>query len=216
MRIIGASIGSAPSACRRLTNSAACSRGRVTRMRFPNSGRESNQRRCSRSAATRPITRMAGRRSVRSLHRVRHLRERTHDGVLGRQRAVVDQRGGVVLGTSGDEQRFEHVRQLVGSGVADDGAVERREAGPVHFRARLAVVLVSANEGQRVAAARIGQRHARVARCADGGGDAGTTSNRIRRSCRKSASEPPESKMNGSPHFRRATVLPSTALSASR
>ena len=36
------------------TSSAACSRGRVTRMRLPNSGRASNHRRCSRSAATRP------------------------------------------------------------------------------------------------------------------------------------------------------------------
>ena len=33
-------------------------------MRFPNSGRESNHCKCSRSAATRPTTRTPGRRSV--------------------------------------------------------------------------------------------------------------------------------------------------------
>ena len=44
----------------------------------------------------------------------------------------------------------------------------------------------------------------------------GTTSNATPCSCRKSASAPPLSKRNGSPRFRRATVLPSRAFSAKR
>ena len=61
IRIIGAMIGSAPSAARRSDKSGASSRGRVTAIRLPNSGRSSNQRRCCRSAATLPTTRIAGR-----------------------------------------------------------------------------------------------------------------------------------------------------------
>ena len=37
IRIMGASMDSAPRAVRRSTSSGACSRGRVTRTRFPNS-----------------------------------------------------------------------------------------------------------------------------------------------------------------------------------
>ena len=90
MRIIGASIASAPIASSRSTSSPACSRGRVTRTRLPNSGRASNQRRCSRSAATRPTTRIAGRRSADSLTAATSSSMRADDGFLRRQRAVVD------------------------------------------------------------------------------------------------------------------------------
>ena len=51
----------APRACS--TSSPACSRDRVTTMRRPKSGRSSNQRRCSRSPTTAPMTSSAGARS---------------------------------------------------------------------------------------------------------------------------------------------------------
>ncbi len=85
-----------PSASSSSTISAACSRGRVTRIRLPNSGRASNQRRCSRSAATRPTTRMAGRRSLGLLRALRDLAERAERRLLRRQRAVVDERRRIV------------------------------------------------------------------------------------------------------------------------
>ena len=218
MRIIGASIASAPSASSRSTSSAACSRGRVTRMRLPKSGRASNQRRCSRSAATRPTTRIAGRRSSAARTRLGQLAERAGDRLLRRQRAVVDERrrrrrpaGRATSSAS------SMLRQLLRARVADDRAVEPRQARPVDRRARLALVLVAADERERVAAARIGDRNARVARHARCRPECpGTTSNRTPCSCRNSASAPPRSNTNGSPHFSRATVLPSRAFSASR
>ena len=54
------SIACAPSSSSRSTSSPACSRARVTTIRRPNNGRASNQRRCSRKAATRPTTNTAG------------------------------------------------------------------------------------------------------------------------------------------------------------
>ena len=93
----------APRAAR--TSSAACSRGRVTRIRLPNSGRASNQRRCSRSAATRPTTRIAGAAIARLLDRLRDLVERPERRLLRRQRAVVDERRGVFRGPAVRHER---------------------------------------------------------------------------------------------------------------
>ena len=70
------------------------------------------------------------------------------------------------------EERAQHLRQLRGTRVADQRAVEAREARPVDRRARLAFVLVAADEGHRVAAARIRNRDAGIARYRDAGGDA--------------------------------------------
>src|SRR4029453_11948693 len=47
--------------------------------------------------------------------------------------------------------------------VADDGAVQLGEAGPVDCRRGLALVLVAAHQRDRVAAARVGEGNARVA-----------------------------------------------------
>ena len=60
IRIVGAWMASAPRSSSMSTSSAACSRERVTTIRLPKSGRASNQRRCSRNPATRPMTSMAG------------------------------------------------------------------------------------------------------------------------------------------------------------
>ena len=57
---VPAAIASAPRSSSMSMSSPACSRERVTTIRRPKSGRSSNQRRCSRSAATRPITNNAG------------------------------------------------------------------------------------------------------------------------------------------------------------
>ena len=64
---------------------------------------------------------------------------------------------------------MQHVRQLIGPGVADDRAVQPREARPIHRRAGFAFVLVAANEREGVAAAGVGERDAGVARRADAG-----------------------------------------------
>ena len=173
MRIIGASMASAPIASIRSISSAACSRGRVTTMRLPNSGRVSNHCRCSRSATTRPTIRTAGRRSVRFLRDAGDLLERADHGFLRRHRAVVDERAGSSRIPAVGQERAGDVRQLLRAGVADDRAVQACEAGPVHGRPRLAVVLVAADERQRVSAAGIGDRNPGVARDRDAGGNAG-------------------------------------------
>ena len=59
IRIIGASIGSAPNSASRSTSAAACARGLVTSTRLPESGRASNQRSGARRRELRPTTRTA-------------------------------------------------------------------------------------------------------------------------------------------------------------
>ena len=54
--IVGAGIASAPRSSSISMSSPACSIERVTTIRFPKSGRSSNQRRCCRSPATAPTT----------------------------------------------------------------------------------------------------------------------------------------------------------------
>ena len=116
--------------------------------------------------------RAAGRSTAST--RSRDLLERAGDRLLRRQRAVVDERrrnrpaAGRARGA-----RCSMCGSCCGPGVADDRAVEPREARPVDRRARLAFVLVAADERQRVAAAGIGERDARVARHADAGRNAG-------------------------------------------
>ena len=58
-------------------------------------------------------------------------------------------------------------------GVADDRAAQSRQARPVDVRLARVLVLVPAHERDRVAAARVGDRDARVGRHADRGRDAG-------------------------------------------
>ena len=92
--------------------------------------------------------------------------------------------------------------------VADDGAVEPRQAGPVDARQLFCLVLVPAHERQRVAAARIRQRNACVA-----GRHRGRPECRARLRSAPHARggtalpAPPRSKTKGSPHFRRATTF---------
>jgi hypothetical protein len=101
------------------------------------------------------------------LDQLRDLAERAGDGLLRRERAVVDHRCGVFRRPSVREQRPQHPRQLLRPGVADQRAVEMRQAGPVDRGRRLALVFVAANERHRVAAARVGDRDARIARHRD-------------------------------------------------
>ena len=107
----------------------------------------------------------------RLLHRACDLLERTEHRLLRRQRAVVDQRRGIPGRPSARQQRAQDVRQLLRPRVADNRAVETREARPVHRNVRLAIVLVAADERQGVAAAGIRDRDTGVARHADAGGD---------------------------------------------
>ena len=66
MRSTGASTASAPFSSSSSTRSGAWFRERVTSTRRPNSGRLSNQRRCSRNPTTGPITRTPGAVTSRS------------------------------------------------------------------------------------------------------------------------------------------------------
>ncbi len=72
---------------------------------------------------------------ARLLHHPLDLLERTDRRLLGRQGAVVDERGRIVLRPAVREKCAQHVGQLIGTGVAHDRAVEPRQAGPVHCRA---------------------------------------------------------------------------------
>ena len=106
---------------------------------------------------------------------------------------------------------------LPGACIADERAAGTGDVRPVHPRRFVGLGLVPAQQDDHVARFGIGQRHTRVS----GPGDRqralpSTTSKGIRCSCRKTASLPPLSKTNGSPHFSRTTTLPSRALSASR
>ena len=185
MRIIGASIASAPSDSSRSTSSPACSRDRVTTIRLPNSGRSSNHRRCWRSAATRPTTRMAGlcRRLFSAM-----LLQRALDCLLGRQRAVIDDRRRCRPCEAVGEERLENFRELLRSRIAHHRAAQPRERAPVDRRRGGALVFVPAHECHRVSAAGVRDGHAGIARRADRRRNAGTTSNITPCSCRNSAS----------------------------
>ena len=60
IRIVGASTHCAPAASSSSVSRLACSRARVTRIRWPNNGRSSNQRRPCRKFTTSPTTKIAG------------------------------------------------------------------------------------------------------------------------------------------------------------
>ena len=62
------------------------------------------------------------------------------------------------------QQRRNRVFELFGTGIADDRAVEMRQAAPVDRAARLAVHVVAVHERERIAAARIGDGDAGVDR----------------------------------------------------
>src|SRR4051812_12729120 len=68
---------------------------------------------------------------------------------------------------------MKDVGQLLGTRVAHDRAVELREARPVDRGSRLALVLVAADERQRVTAARVRDGHAGITRYGDAGRDSG-------------------------------------------
>ena len=109
----------------------------------------------------------------RLARQAKELVNRSEMRLLRRQRAVVDDRGGIFGRPAVRKERVENRRQLIRPRVADDGAVELRQAGPVDGGARLALVLVPAHERQRVAAAWIGDGDAGIARHADAGRHAG-------------------------------------------
>ena len=173
MRTAAPSIACAPSSSSRSTSSIACSRARVTTMRLPNSGRASNQRRCSRSPATLPMmtiddprrgspaTRRASSPSVPVMVRC--------DGSVPSWTIAA----GSVLGASAVEHRLQDRRHLPRAGVADDRAAEVRQRHPVDLGRRLAAVLEALHEGHRLAGAGIGHRHAGVGRHRDAGRQAG-------------------------------------------
>ena len=146
MRIIGASIGFGAERLEQSTSSAACSRGRVTSMRLPKSGRASNQRRCSRSADDAADDEDGRTRGADASRALDQLCERAGDRLLGRQRAVVDDHRRSVGWPAVGDERVEDARQLLRPGVADDRAVEPRQAGPVDVGRRAALVLVPAHE----------------------------------------------------------------------
>ena len=74
---------------------------------------------------------------ARLLHLVRQFSQRPDRRLLCRQGAVVDQRGRVVRRPAVRDERVQHLRQLIRARIADDGAVEAREARPVDRRLRL-------------------------------------------------------------------------------
>ena len=205
MRIAGAGIASAPRSSSISTSSPACSSERVTTMRRPKSGRSSNQRRCSRSPATAPTT-SKRRRSCRAPAR-RSSPSVPSIGLLRRQRAVVDQRRRFLRRAAVRQQRVGDGADLPRAGIAHQRAAEPGEPRPVHVRRLVDFAFVPAHERQHVARAGIGDRHAGVGGAADRGRDPGHDLERNPCSCRNSASLPPLSKTNGSPHFRRTTVL---------
>ena len=110
---------------------------------------------------------MPGAPVVRRFHGRDDRVERADDRLLLGEGAAEDEGRGLVSRPAVAEERVHHLRQLGRPGIADDGAIEPRQAGPVHRGASFAVVLVPADEGQRVARSRIGERDARVRREAD-------------------------------------------------
>ena len=157
------------------------------------------QRRFSRSAATRPTTGMAGRRSVLFFTlRAISARDPTCVCCVGRG-AVVDERRGVFLWTSSLQQCVQASRATARD-LRSRQSCRRASPGlPSPRRQRVRRTFIATHEGQRVAATRIGEGHTSEAGRANRRRNPGTTSKRIRRSCRNNASEPPESKMNGRP-----------------
>ena len=103
----------------------------------------------------------------------RELVERSDERFLRRQRAVVHECRRLVRRAAVRDERAQDARELLRADVADDGAVQFREVRPVDRRARLPFVFVPAHERERVAAAGVRDRDARVARHADPGRDAG-------------------------------------------
>ena len=99
--------------------------------------------------------------------------DRSDMGLLRRQRPVVDDCGGVLGRAAVRQERTEDRRHLFRAGIADDRAVKSRKARPVNRSPRLALILVAADEGQRVPATGIGHRNACVARHRDARGNAG-------------------------------------------
>ena len=206
----------APSADRRAPRPARAAAsparaGRTAAGRRTSAGARGSRRRGRRRGSP-------ARAAVRSRTALEQLRRACRDAFPGR--AACRCRRRPPRSSAGQplrEQRLEDARQLLRAGVADDGAFEPRQAGPVDVGRRAALVLVAADERDacRRRRDRSPARRRRPARAMPAGMP-GTTSNGMPCSCRKSASSPPRSKTNGSPHFSRATSLPSRAFSASR
>ena len=95
-------------------------------------------------------------------HRLEQLAHRSRDSLLARKGAVVHDDGGTVRRPAVAHQCFEDAGQLLRAGVAHHGAFETRKACPVDVGHGAAFILESANQGDRVAAARIGDRHTSV------------------------------------------------------
>lgn len=124
--------------------------------------------------AHHPPGNQRGRTAARRvLQRVEQLGQRAGDRLLPWKRAVVDERPARIRRPAVRDERVENAGQLMRSGVADDRAVHAREARPVDVRRRAVLVLEPADEDDRISAARVGDRHTRVRRGGDAGGDAG-------------------------------------------
>ena len=105
--------------------------------------------------------------------RFRQLLQRAVNRVLRRQRPVVHDGGRLVLREAVREQRLQDFRQLLRAGVADHRAAQHGQRLPVDLRRGGALVFMAADERHGVAALGIRDGNARVARRADGRGDAG-------------------------------------------
>src|SRR5262245_46070854 len=87
--------------------------------------------------------------------------------LLAGQRTVVDDHGSAVAVPAVRLNRIEYAGQLLCAGVADDRTFELGQARPVDVGRRTAFVFVAAHQRDRVAAARIRHRHARIGRNTD-------------------------------------------------
>ena len=148
---------------------------------------------------------------------IQQLRNSSGYRLLVGQCAVVDEDALGVGSPAVVAQRLQDVCQLLGACVAHDGAVKAGETRPIDIGHRAVVVFVPSKERDSVAGAGIAEGHAGVRGCTlTAAGTPGTTSNGTPCSCRNSASSAPRANTNESPHFSRATRLPSRAFSASR
>ena len=142
-------------------------------MRLPNSGRASNQRRCSRSAATLPMMTIDDpRRGSPAMRRASSPSVPVMVRCDGSEPSWTSRRR-FGVGASAVEHRLQDRRHLPRAGVADDRAAQVGQGHPVDLGRRLAAVLEALDEGHRLARAGIGHGHAGIGRHRDAGRQAG-------------------------------------------
>ena len=133
--------------------------------------------------------------------------ERARHRLLRRRRAVVDERGGFVRRAAVRQQRLRDRARSGGARRSRPACRRVRRGVPSRLRRRVGLGFVAADEGPARRRPGIGDRHARRRPAPPiATGMPGTTSNGMPCSCRNSASLPPLSNTNGSPHFSRTTV----------